>query len=273
MGFASAVYAASFCCGDGKTKDECCAERGKIYCPSDETCRTRCPDVTEPDCIGGCINPEGECCTWCPSAEVCQRMGKCQKIVDGCYDCVTCPVPNPCPVPQCMNGDGVCCDSCPRTCPAGQCLVSVDGCYQCGECGDDDDDTETTEPNLCEGKDEYKDCKKCDEKTGEYTIGGCQDPNPECCNNECYEKCAGDKVRNTETCICECPAGMYFIPETGECCSGRLICGSKCCKEDETCAADNGGGSVNPDGYGICCKNGEVFRPEIKKCCDVMVSV
>ena len=204
MGFASAVYAASFCCGDGKTKEECCAERGKIYCPSDETCRTRCPDVTPPDCIGGCINPEGECCTWCPSAEVCQRMGKCHKIVDGCYDCVTCPVPNPCPVPQCLNQDGECCDSCPRTCPAGQCLVSVDGCYECGECGDDDDDTETTEPNLCEGKDEYKDCKKCDEKTGEYTIGGCQDPKPECCNNVCYEKCPEGKVRNPDTCACEC---------------------------------------------------------------------
>ncbi|MBO7332167.1 MAG: hypothetical protein J6U64_00700, partial [Alphaproteobacteria bacterium] len=141
LGFASAVYAdGHFCCGGGKTKEECCAERGKLYCENENVCRTRCRGVKPPACIGGCINPEGDCCTWCPSAEVCEKMGKCQKIVNGCYDCVECPVPNPCPAPQCMNEEGVCCEGCPRTCPEGECLTNVDGCYTCGECGDDDDD-------------------------------------------------------------------------------------------------------------------------------------
>ena len=62
MGFTSAVYAGKFCCAPGKTKEQCCTERGKMYCENDGICRTRCLDVTEPDCIGGCINPEGKCC-------------------------------------------------------------------------------------------------------------------------------------------------------------------------------------------------------------------
>ena len=103
-----------------------------MYCENDGTCRTKCKCASDECC--GCINPEGVCCDWCPTAEVCTRMGKCQKIVDGCYQCVECPIPNPCPVPQCMNEEGVCCDRCPRVCPEGQCLVNVDGCYQCGEC-------------------------------------------------------------------------------------------------------------------------------------------
>ena len=83
LGFASAVYAdGHFCCSG--SKEECCAEKGKMYCPSDNSCRTRCPKVTPPECIGGCINPNGDCCAWCPSAEVCAKMGKCKKIVDGC---------------------------------------------------------------------------------------------------------------------------------------------------------------------------------------------
>ena len=79
LSFATAVYANSFCCGGGKTKEQCCAEKGKVYCPQDNECRTRCPNVTPPACLGGCINPEGVCCTWCPSAEVCTRLDKCQK--------------------------------------------------------------------------------------------------------------------------------------------------------------------------------------------------
>ena len=152
LGFASAVYAdGHFCCGGGKTKEECCAERGKVYCENENVCRTRCRDVTPPECIGRCINPKGECCLWCPTAEVCTRMGKCQKIVNGCYDCVECPEPNPCPAPKCTNEDGVCCDSCPRVCPEGECLVNLDGCYTCGSCAgsggavddvDDDDDAD-----------------------------------------------------------------------------------------------------------------------------------
>ena len=111
LGFASAVYAdGHFCCGGGKTKEECCAVKGKMYCPNDNSCRTRCPKVTPPACIGGCINPEGVCCAWCPSAEVCTAMGKCQKIdANGCYTCDTCDTE--CPAPQCMNEEGVCCDS------------------------------------------------------------------------------------------------------------------------------------------------------------------
>ena len=137
LGFASAVYADGyFCCAPSLTKEKCCAERGKMYCENDGTCRTKCK--CEPDECCGCVNPEGECCLWCPSMEVCEAMGKCQKIdAKGCYTCAECPVPNPCPVPQCMNEEGVCCDRCPRVCPEGECLTNVDGCYKCGTCGDD----------------------------------------------------------------------------------------------------------------------------------------
>ena len=100
MGFASTVYAASFCCGDGKTKEQCCAERGKMYCENDGTCRTRCKCESDECC--GCINPDGKCCPWCPTAEVCAHKGLCQKIdEDGCYTCDTCP-PN-CGSPKCLN--------------------------------------------------------------------------------------------------------------------------------------------------------------------------
>ena len=245
MGFASAVYAASFCCGDGKTKDQCCAERGKIYCPSDETCRTRCPDVTPPDCIGGCINPEGVCCTWCPSIEVCKRMGKCQKIVDGCYDCVACPDPNPCTEGQCLNEEGVCCDSCPRVCPEGQCLMSVDGCYQCGECGrgddddDDDDDeptettspeSEPTEPTPTEPDDDDDD----DEPTETDTVCAppkCVNIDGECCN-ACPESCpTGECLVNIDGCY-------YCQPCCDESkCGACQKCNSETNKCENTCSA------------------------------------
>ncbi|MBO7333223.1 MAG: hypothetical protein J6U64_06150, partial [Alphaproteobacteria bacterium] len=148
LGFASVVYAdGHFCCSG--SKEECCAAKGKMYCPNDNSCRTRCK--CEPDECCGCINPNCNCCTWCPSAEVCAKMNKCQKIgADGCYTCVECD--ETCPSPKCLNQDGKCCNSCPRTCPEGQCLTNVDGCYVCGDCScgkdvDDDDDepTETTE--------------------------------------------------------------------------------------------------------------------------------
>ena len=62
----SLAYADYFCCGDGKTKEQCCAEKDKIYCPNDNSCRTRCPDVVMDKnssvfCLGGCINSEGVC--------------------------------------------------------------------------------------------------------------------------------------------------------------------------------------------------------------------
>jgi len=204
LGFASAVYAdGHFCCGGGKTKEECCAERGKVYCENENVCRTRCRGVVidktaSSFCGGGCINPEGVCCTWCPSAEVCTRMGKCQKIVNGCYDCVECPVPNPCPAPQCMNEDGVCCDSCPRTCPDGQCLINVDGCYQCRKCGNDDDDTETTtectpkevcvnDADCCGGTCSEGICYQCAcTEIDLYTCGTGKYSRTICCDNTIY---------------------------------------------------------------------------------------
>ena len=182
LGFASAVYAdGHFCCDPSLTKEQCCAGMGKMYCPNDNSCRTRCLNVTPPECIGGCINPECKCCAWCPTVEVCARMGKCQKIVDGCYQCVECSVPNPCPAPQCMNEEGVCCDSCPRTCPDNQCLVKDgNGCYVCGECRCDDDDddepTETTEPSrICTGVCEVYENGKCVDKTMTKWTGECCD--------------------------------------------------------------------------------------------------
>ena len=214
MGFASTVYAGSFCCGDGKTKEQCCAERGKIYCPSDETCRTQCLNVTEPDCIGGCINPEGVCCDWCPSIEVCKRMNKCQQIVDGCYECVDCPVPNPCTKDQCMNEEGICCDECPRVCPEGECLVSVDGCYECAPCKgptpptpDDDDDDDDDDGNSGNGV------------SGEEGDGSDDNYEPPC--GEC-EVC--------ENGIC---VNKMVKKWTGECCEEE---GDTCCPLTEDCA-------------------------------------
>ncbi|MBO7332394.1 MAG: hypothetical protein J6U64_01870 [Alphaproteobacteria bacterium] len=73
LGFASASYSAGdICCGEDK--ETCCAAYGRVYCPDENVCRTRCRGVPPPACIGGCINPEGMCCDWCPSAEVCAKM-------------------------------------------------------------------------------------------------------------------------------------------------------------------------------------------------------
>ena len=122
--------ALNFCCERGQ-EEACCAQLGKVYCPEEHACRTRCKPCGE-DCCEGCINPEGKCCPFCPTAEVCDRMGKCQKIVDGCYQCVECD--SECLSPKCLNEEGECCDSCPRTCPEGECLIAVGGCYECGVC-------------------------------------------------------------------------------------------------------------------------------------------
>ena len=32
LSFATAVYASNFCCAPNLTKEECCAEMGKMYC-------------------------------------------------------------------------------------------------------------------------------------------------------------------------------------------------------------------------------------------------
>ena len=241
MGFTSTVYAGSFCCGGGKTKEQCCAEKDKMYCPSDNSCRTRCLGVIPPDCIGGCINPEGVCCPWCPSAEVCEKLSKCQKIgSDGCYTCVECD--EGCPKPKCLNQEGKCCDKCPRTCPEGQCLINVDGCYQCGECGDDDstdnkddvagdddddddDDepTETTspEPDDDDDDDDDDDCGEC-----EVNINGQCVPDL-CCKVEC-------SLDNCEECNPEtgkCESKMTTKP-TGECCDETEV---PCCPLKEKC--------------------------------------
>ena len=101
MGFANAVYVASFCCGEGKTKEQCCAERGRVYCPNENECRTRCPNVTEPDCIGGCINPEGKCCVSCP--RTCPD-GEYLINADSCYECGKIG----CPDGEVMMADGSC---------------------------------------------------------------------------------------------------------------------------------------------------------------------
>ena len=101
MGFANAVYVASFCCGEGKTKEQCCAERGRVYCPNENECRTRCPNVTEPDCIGGCINPEGKCCVSCP--RTCPE-GEYLINADSCYECGKIG----CPDGEVMMADGSC---------------------------------------------------------------------------------------------------------------------------------------------------------------------
>ena len=58
LSIATVAYA-DFCCGGGKTKEQCCAEKGKMYCPKDNECRIRCQGVTPSACLGGCINPEG----------------------------------------------------------------------------------------------------------------------------------------------------------------------------------------------------------------------
>ena len=124
------IARANLCCPVGQ-EETCCAQIGKVYCTEEGSCRTRCLSTVEPKCTG-CVNPEGKCCPFCPTAEVCDRMGKCQKIVDGCYQCVECD--SECLSPKCLNEEGECCDSCPRTCPEGECLIAVGGCYECGVC-------------------------------------------------------------------------------------------------------------------------------------------
>ena len=223
LGFASAVYADGYFCCSG-SKEECCAVKGKMYCPNDNSCRTRCPKVTPPECIGGCINPEGVCCAWCPSMEVCEAMGKCQKIVDGCYQCVECPEPNPCTENQCMNEDGVCCDSCPRVCPEGECLVNVDGCYQCGEC-----DTETTDTTSTE-------TEGCDVPMVDKWLGDCCDEGTRpCCPSK--EDCSCYPTK--DNCECEPPKK---VSSEGVCCDENWVFVTDIdCMRDGLCYLENDG--------------------------------
>jgi len=235
LSMTSLAYATMFCCPPEKTPEQCCSERGKLYCENDGKCRTKCLNVTPPECIGGCINPKGECCLWCPTAEVCAYKGLCQRIVDGCYTCDTC-APD-CPSPKCLNEKGICCDSCPRTCPEGQCLVNVDGCYECREC--ETETTETTETteiteteDKCVGKDKYKDCCECNPDTGEYDINcTTTEEKPECCNNTPYEGCPAGKVRNQTTCECECELTMEWCFENGGAVWDSNQCVCMGCKE------------------------------------------
>ena len=250
IGISSLAYAGSFCCDPSLTKEECCAAKNKMYCPNDNSCRTRCLGVTPPECIGGCINPNGGCCTWCPSKDVCEALGKCQKIgTDGCYTCAECD--EVCPSPKCLNQDGKCCDSCPRVCPESQCLVNVDGCYECGECGrgdddddDDDDDTETTSPEPDDDVD--------DDDT-ETTSPESEPTEPD-----------DDDDETTETeIICDVPLVGKWL---GECCDEgtRPCCPSK---EDCACYPTKGNCKCEPpkkvSSEGECCPEEWVFVTEI----------
>ena len=140
-------------------------------------------------------------------------MNKCQQIVDGCYECVDCPVPNPCDENQCLNEEGQCCDSCLRACPEGQCLTSVDGCYKCGECGDDDDDdepTETTSPDHepTEPTPTEPDYDEPTETTTECTPKEVCENNVDCCGGICSDGVC-HKCACTEIDLKSCSTGTY----------------------------------------------------------------
>ena len=285
LGISSLAYATMFCCPPDKTKEECCAERGKVYCENENVCRTRCRDVTPPECIGGCINPDGECCLWCPTAEVCTRIGKCQKIVDGCYQCVECPDPNPCPAPKCMNEEEVCCASCPRVCPEGECLVNVDGCYECGSCGDDDDDDVDDDPPPPPPSDDDEptdseeqvddDVDDDDDDVDDDDVDDDDDDDvddnddDDDVDDDDDDPCDGVVCTNCKT--CDPKTGQCTV---GGCTSGQECCGGKCitkctgcnvCVPDsQSCSTDNRCSGDKP----TCC-NGQCI---CGACCDKMVT-
>ncbi|MBO7332077.1 MAG: hypothetical protein J6U64_00235, partial [Alphaproteobacteria bacterium] len=136
--------------------------------------------------------------------------------------------------------------------------------------------TETTEPeDKCVKADgtrvECDNCCDCDSKTGACTKDCTTTAEkPECCNNTAYAPCPEGKLRNAETCACECSASkcqevygdnyeccqnncVEFCPEgeirdmtTCECCSEVNFCKERCydaCSEgktrnQETCECD-----------------------------------
>ena len=257
------VFALPFCCPIGQ-EEACCAGQGRVYCPEEGVCRTRCLARQDGKCAG-CVNPEGVCCPFCPTAEVCGKNGKCQKIVDGCYQCVECD-PD-CPWPKCLNEEGTCCDSCPRTCPEGQCLIAVDGCYECGECPDtkatetiDSTDTGLTDTDSANSTDSTEATETTENTdTTETTVSTestestqtteateSTASSDDTATGECEEKCDEEKCEVCEdgSCVSSCEEGQ-------ECCGGTCItkCDANKCEEcwpeEQKCVACPGG---------ICCK-------------------
>ena len=65
------IARANFCCERGQ-EEACCAQIGRVYCPSENACRTRCLCEEEETCSGNqCKNENGNCCSECPSVSDC----------------------------------------------------------------------------------------------------------------------------------------------------------------------------------------------------------
>ena len=288
-----------FCCRKGN-EEACCAQSGKVYCPFDETCRTRCPPCGE-NCCEGCITPEGVCCASCPTAEVCARFNQCQQIIDGCYRCEEC-APN-CPNPKCLNEEGICCDSCPRSCPEGEILTAVDGCYVCVSSGGED--TETGEESDSVGS---EDTSSSDyEETGGGSGGGGGMDGILCawgCGLDAAHPLSDVVAPNIngeplegpvsiETCEealsnarCACKEGAYDLPYNNFCCLEGRGCYTRCCEEGDVCltrqvvsggmeytegtccSQATGEGCYDENGVPMCCnKETTVCDHTAKWCC------
>ena len=232
------VFALPFCCPRGQ-EEACCAQQGRVYCPEEGVCRTRCLQLPDVKCAG-CVNPEGKCCSFCPTAAVCERMGKCQKIIDGCYQCVECD-PN-CPSPHCLNEEGTCCDSCPRTCPDGQCLTAVDGCYTCEECPTETEtadvitnDTETSEPTDSTSDTETTDSTETTEPTDSTDSTNSTETTDSTDSTETTDACFGVECSAGQECcggecIEQCTEGCTACDPVTKSCKSKCLGNSVCCK-------------------------------------------
>ena len=180
-----------------------------------------------------------------------------------------------------MNEEGVCCDSCPRTCPDGQCLTNVDGCYKCGECGDDDDDDD----DDCEMKEP---CDWDDDCCGNTCVNGkccptttfigteedcekdglCYDYNDGCpvcepCDTETTETTDTTSTDTSSTEPTDRPDGCNPPCDKTKCeiCKAD-VCVSKCDIDDcEECVNGECVDKTKEIQTGLCCDEGE------KDCC------
>ncbi|MBQ4084574.1 MAG: hypothetical protein IJC30_02825, partial [Alphaproteobacteria bacterium] len=143
---------------------------------------------------------------------------------------------------------GECCDEWIDCCPL------TETCEECIP-----DPSCETEPDLCVKNEVVcTNCCDCDSDTGECTKDCRTTPEkPECCNNKAYEKFPEGKVRNKETCVCECEN-----PPTCDETKCEQLSADKCsCENKKTTKM-----------YGDCCDKGPVECCPLTESCSCTIT-
>jgi hypothetical protein len=113
-------------------------------------------------------------------------------------------------------------------------------------------------------------CDTCEEAVcvnGEWECReNCPGQGDICCDGTCVGPCGDGRVRNPETCQCDCPEGQWLCPNDvcwpiEECCPGSQRCSPTSCSEPGKCC---NGQQQCPDGE-TCAAEGECC-PEQKRC-------